>query len=91
MMLRDLQQASGADFDKLYVDMQVTTHEEAVALFKSYAADGESEALRGFAEKTLPILEQHLETIEGTRPRCDLGASLHPLGAAEWPLHSHWT
>ena len=54
----------GADFDKLYTDMQVQAHQEAIALFRSYASSGQDQALAGFAKETLPTLEKHLAEVE---------------------------
>ena len=56
---------SSADaFDNTYVEEQLAAHEEAVALFKNYAATGTSGALKQFAAKTLPTLEGHLEEVQ---------------------------
>jgi len=55
--------ASGADFDSKYVEAQVMAHNEAVALFSTYARTGDDPALRAFAAQTLPILEQHRRMI----------------------------
>lgn len=57
--LRNLRQAKGAEFDKLYIEAQVKAHEEAVQLFRTYATSGEDEKLRAFAKETLPTLERH--------------------------------
>jgi len=51
---------SGADFDRHYMHHMVEGHQKAVALFKAEAKNGKDEGLRGFAEKTLPTLEDHL-------------------------------
>lgn len=51
-------------FDPTYVTEQVKAHEEAVATFKDYAANGTTPALKAFAEKTLPTLEHHLAMIK---------------------------
>lgn len=49
-----------AGFDAAYVDEQLQAHQEAVDLFKTYAASGQTQPLKAFAEKTLPTLEHHL-------------------------------
>jgi predicted outer membrane protein/sporulation protein YlmC with PRC-barrel domain len=59
----ELQAASGADFDRMYVDMQVAAHDEAVNLFSGYAEGGDNEDLKTFAENTLPTLQEHQEMI----------------------------
>lgn len=60
-MIEKLEAASGAEFDQLYVDMQVQAHEEAVELFRSYAENGDQPQLKEFASSNLPALEEHLE------------------------------
>ncbi len=83
MMLGELQEASDAEFEKLYVDMQVTAHEEAVALFRSYAADGENEALRALPRRRYTPLSSIWRGSRPSRPSCDWATSLHGCGAAE--------
>lgn len=58
-MLSQLQNAEGADFQTLYIDMQSQAHIEAVGLFRAYAGSGDDAALVGFAKETLPTLETH--------------------------------
>ena len=55
--------ASGADFDKLYIDMQAQAHQEAITLFRGYASSGNDQALVGFAKETLPTLEKHFAEV----------------------------
>ena len=54
---------SGADFDKLYVQMQTDAHVDAVGLFSGYAAGGAAGALKDFATQTLPTLKMHYEHV----------------------------
>ena len=67
----DLADLSGADFDRKYMDMMVTDHEKAVALFDSHtdASDGD---VKAFAEKMLPTLKHHLQMAKDVRGK--LGA-----------------
>ena len=57
---------SGAGFDQRYVQQQRMAHEEAVALFSSYAQSGDNAQLRAFAQRTLPVLQQHRQMVTGT-------------------------
>jgi putative membrane protein len=50
-----------ADFDKAYAAQMVKDHEKAIAAFKKESSDGSDSALKNFADKTLPILQHHLE------------------------------
>ena len=62
-MLSQLQSASGAKFDQLYVDMQVRGHEKAVQLHRGYAASGDNAALQKVAKTLAPIVEGHLAEV----------------------------
>lgn len=48
------------DFDKTYAKQQVDGHQDAVNLFDSYAKKGDNAALKQFAQKTLPVIQEHL-------------------------------
>lgn len=67
-MMKELGEASGAEFDGKYVELQKTAHDQAVRLFEDYAQHAASEdastPLRQFAEKTLPVLKEHDRQIE---------------------------
>jgi len=60
-LIDDLNSAAAQDFDKTYANQQVDAHQEAVHLFKKYAAKGDDADVKQFAEKTLPTIEHHLE------------------------------
>ena len=66
-MLQQLQQASGNDFTRNYVQMQFMGHEKAVALFDSYAQNGDNPQLKKFAQETAPTLHSHLQQISQIR------------------------
>ena len=59
-MLSQLAAQSGPAFDRLYDQMQLAGHREAVALFASYATTGDDPRLVTFARTTLPALRHHL-------------------------------
>ncbi len=59
-MLSQLQAASDAEFDRMYVNMQVTAHQEAVTQFDTFARSGADPAMRDFAARHLPHLRMHL-------------------------------
>lgn len=66
--------ASAAEFDKKYVSAMVKDHKEDVSEFKKASKDAKDPELKAWAEKTLPVLEQHLQhaqelssKIEGTK------------------------
>ena len=61
--LQQLQGASGADFDKLYVQMQTDAHIAAVGLYAGYAQNGQAGAIKDHATKTLPTLKMHYDMV----------------------------
>lgn len=65
--LDQLNAASGAEFDRLYTQMQRQAHEEAIAMFKGFAGSGGNTKLGQFAEATLPTLEQHYAAVSGSQ------------------------
>jgi putative membrane protein len=58
---------SGAEFDDAYVELQVRTHEELLALLEAEAAAGGDERLREWAAKQIPIARGHLEHARSLR------------------------
>ncbi len=61
--LQQLKAATGADFDKLYVQMQTDAHVDAVALFSGYSRNGAAGPLKDFATQTLPTLQMHYQHV----------------------------
>ena len=59
--LDKLKNASGDQFDRIYVSIQVQAHEKAVDLFEDYAQSGDNQELKDWAADTLPALKEHLE------------------------------
>ena len=59
-LVQQLQGAQGAEFDRLYAQQQVQSHQAAVDLFRAFAQSGDDEQLKRWASQTLPSLEEHL-------------------------------
>lgn len=55
---------NGEAFDKAYTQDELRDHQETVALFRKQASSGQDAALKAFAQKTLPVLEQHLQMVQ---------------------------
>lgn len=68
-VLDKLNNLSGAQFDKVYVEAMVADHEESVANFKSEAEGGKDADAKAWAAKMLPDLQMHLEMIKGIRAK----------------------
>lgn len=59
-MLKHLREAPDGAFESTYLDQQVTAHEEASTLLKTYAEGGDNPQLRSVALGSLPVVERHL-------------------------------
>ena len=64
-----LQGLSGTRFDEAYAREELRDHQEDVALFRKEATSGGNPALKAFAQKTLPILQQHLQMAQALNAR----------------------
>jgi putative membrane protein len=82
-MLDQLNGASGDDFDQMYIQMQTDAHKQAVALFDAYSKNGEDGALKDFAGKTLPTLQEHYDMVQKLGSGGDLaGGAMAPANDA---------
>jgi putative membrane protein len=52
---------TGSVFDRRYAQEEVRDHQQDVALFRQEANSGRDPALKQYAQKTLPVLRQHLQ------------------------------
>jgi putative membrane protein len=59
--LDDLGKLKGADFDKAYIDGQVSAHEDALSLMKGYAGNGDTPSLKAAAGEIAPVVQKHLD------------------------------
>lgn len=55
-----LQAAGPGMFDATYRQEQITSHQEALSSTQNYGAQGDNAALRAFATRTTPVIQQHL-------------------------------
>jgi putative membrane protein len=60
-MLVQLQ--SAPNFDAVYRQQQMTVHQSALALHRSYEARGSSPTLRPVAAAAVPVIERHLRML----------------------------
>ena len=64
--IEDLQKTSGTDFDKDYAKQMVKDHKTDVKEFEKAAKNLKDPDLRAYAERTLPILQEHLQMAKHT-------------------------
>jgi putative membrane protein len=60
----ELSKKSGADFDKAYIKMMLDDHKKDVDEFKEAANKLTDADIKGFASKTLPVLQKHLDSVK---------------------------
>jgi len=62
--VESLQQATGADFDKKFLDTMVKGHEDAVSMVRTAKDDTQDSKFKNFLAKVVPSLEKHYKTAE---------------------------
>jgi putative membrane protein len=72
-----LQKLEGAAFDREYASAMVNGHKKMTALFEQASKSKDTE-IRGFAEKTLPTLREHLK--EAQQAQASVGGSKSTSG-----------
>lgn len=72
--LSELQNAQGADFDRLYLGQQLPAHQAALDLHQSYAAGGDQPALRTTAKAAVPIVQHHIDM--ATKMQSSMGSGM---------------
>ena len=63
-----LRTQTGGNFDRIYLDLQRTGHERALASLKEFAAKGEQPQLNAFANDMIPIVGGHLTMLRNMKP-----------------------
>jgi putative membrane protein len=67
-LVTSLQGKKGVEFDRAYIEEQTKAHEEAVAMFSTYAQSGDQPKLKAFAAEMLPTLKLHQEHVKKLTP-----------------------
>ena len=77
-MVRQLRSASPAELDARYVEQQVEAHENTLNLMRDFAQNGDNAALKDWARRTAPVIENHLQmarAMDRTDPRPAAGGA----------------
>jgi putative membrane protein len=74
-LMDKLNAASGADFDKTYVDAMVEDHDKDVQEFGDYAKSGDDKRIKAFAKKTLAVIKHHDMMIHAIQKKMEKSAS----------------
>jgi putative membrane protein len=62
--LKQLGAAAGAAFEREFRTQQIQGHQEAIRIFQNYAASGDNQDLKKFAQNSVAILQRHLQRAE---------------------------
>jgi putative membrane protein len=62
-----LNEKSGAEFDKEFIDLMVSDHKDDIDLFEKEADKGNDPELKNFAAGKLPTLKHHLQMAEDAK------------------------
>lgn len=54
-------QAAGAEFDRMYMDMQVSSHEGTLAMLNNARGAAQNADLRALIDQAIPKVQQHLD------------------------------
>jgi putative membrane protein len=66
-LVAELTAAPPEAFDARYIDQQIQAHEAALKLMQTYARAGDNEAVRAWASRTAPAIENHLQMARGLK------------------------
>lgn len=58
----EMKEKSGAEFDKMYMELMVEDHNEDIKLFESASNDGNDSDVQAFSKNTLTGLQMHLDS-----------------------------
>ncbi len=67
-MIDQLKKAPAGQFDQAFIDQQKQAHRKALDLLTSYQQSGDSQPLKDFAAKAAPVVQAHLDKLDGIRP-----------------------
>ena len=63
-MAEKIDALSGKEFDRTYLKQQLVAHRKTLAFEEEYAKSGETPAIKMAAEKTVPIIKEHIRLAE---------------------------
>jgi putative membrane protein len=87
--LQTLQTMRGRDFDRDYIDMQVTNHNKALELLDRIAPNVKSDELRIALTRVRPSIEDHLRQAERVQQSLQKGSTSVQPGTYSLPENTH--
>lgn len=71
-----LSSVSGSQFDQKFIQAQLQDHKKAIALFEKQLNEGQDPQLKEFAQKTLPVLQDHMRVAEDLAGKLGLSGKM---------------
>jgi predicted outer membrane protein/predicted ester cyclase len=63
-----LSKLSGNEFDRQYLQQQIEAHEKSIRLLEQETRGGQNAEMKAWAQKNLPILQDHLQALRSITP-----------------------
>jgi putative membrane protein len=63
---------SGAQFDEMYMKHMMAGHKQAIAAFEHEIEHGQNPAIKAYAEKCLPVIQDHIRIAEDVAGKMDM-------------------
>jgi putative membrane protein len=73
--LDTLSKLNGAEFDKAYLHHAVMDHQKDIKQYQAAADKATDQDIRAFAQRTIPILQQHLDMAKNAQNMTTTGAT----------------
>ncbi len=83
-----LAKLNGEAFDRAYVRDMVKDHTKDVAEFQKEAKDGHDQAIKNYAEQTVPVLQTHLDLARKMDASITQSASNHTNNGTTYPSNN---
>lgn len=71
---QQLSSTSGNQFDKTYVEHMLSGHKKAIAMLENEVENGQDQAIKNFAEKVLPTIQDHIRIAENIAGQMSLSS-----------------
>lgn len=71
----ELQQKTGAEFDKAYIDHEVTFHQQVIETAQKALGDTQNAELKALLEKAAPVLQKHLDRAKEIQTKLGSGTT----------------
>ena len=81
-----LQNLSGPEFDRAYMELMIQNHDKDVTHFENQARDADSRLVRDLAAKSLPVLRQHLSLAQQVGRQVNVEVATTPARRSKVPV-----